>query len=633
MNIISIVGHPSSSLKEVEALLHRCGMQNALPSRRNGMTPHDIAQTLIKAHQCEPIDTVTDEATFNPLKVSPVWQGMALDLLLGNIDQPFWGWADSNTLYLLEYWRSQDPKMVFVFVYDHPRSVLKALAQAVSHSGTTVANARSALENWAAYNGALLKFYLCHPECSMLVSAEQVKSSVHAYLDQLGKKLQPSLEFNTAKLEIVDQAALEVLPPSLIPAIDLLEMTGNQSVEDWQALDVESYVIDELLLQHPQIMQLLAEIQSAASLPAITSEQQAADPMRAWAALVRHRSVVGQTMAQLARIQEQAAADLQQIQAQSQRLLADANSQGQRQIAALQQEQEKLTQTTEAFEEQLALASKLASNKTVEANELKEENDSLFRQLHTIQKQLERYHQENLTLKLAQQNATDLQRSQAQSHQLLEDSYTNAQRQISALQQEQANLIQSKEAEAKAKEQALAQVQTLQQEKAALAQAKIAADANKLQQENKLLLNQLNVVQEELERYHFENQSLKQSNKKPVKPNLYGAAERVKRQLTYRLGAQVLAHSKTLWGILLLFPALLIEFFAFKRDMKARTGEKLPPISQYADAHDAERVRQHLSYRLGQVVLLATEKPYKLPLLPFSLMSEAKVWRHERSKA
>jgi hypothetical protein len=66
---------------------------------------------------------VQTSAQLQQTQVAAVWQGMVLDLMLSNLDQPLWGWADPQAVYLLDYWKEQDPQVVFVLVYDEPQTV------------------------------------------------------------------------------------------------------------------------------------------------------------------------------------------------------------------------------------------------------------------------------------------------------------------------------------------------------------------------------------------------------------------------------------------------------------------------------------------------------------------------------
>jgi hypothetical protein len=174
MNKIVIVGHPTSGYREVEALLHQSGMRPPLPSRREGLLPQDITATLCKAHKTPPLDAVMDEGEITQIQAGPVWHGMALDLMLGNLDQELWGWADPQTLFALDYWKDLDPKLSFVLVYDEPH---RALMDGQPEAGAAAPKdgVQRRLNNWAACNGALLSFFLRNPQRCLLVHAQQVR--------------------------------------------------------------------------------------------------------------------------------------------------------------------------------------------------------------------------------------------------------------------------------------------------------------------------------------------------------------------------------------------------------------------------------------------------------------------------
>jgi len=144
------------------------------------------------------------------------------------------------------------------------------------------------------------------------------------------------------------------------------------------------------------------------------------------------------------------------------------------------------------------------------------------------------------------------------------------------------------------------------------------------EQENELLLTQLHSVQEELEKYYLENKGLKE------KKRYYGAAERVKSGLSYRLGMEIAEKSKSLSGLITLPFALRAVKKEYELE-KLKQEETLPPIESYADAYDAQRVKKHLTYELGQTTIEMMGKPFGLLRLPFALLSTRKKWRQSRA--
>jgi len=161
---------------------------------------------------------------------------------------------------------------------------------------------------------------------------------------------------------------------------------------------------------------------------------------------------------------------------------------------------------------------------------------------------------------------------------------------------------------------------------AKLIEVKNALEAQK--EENELLLQQLHHVQEELEKYYLENQRLKEQREE--KKRFYGAAERVKDELSYRLGAKMIEKSKSFFGILGLPFSLMGVRSQYKKDLKLKKVEELPPIESYADAYDAERVRAHLSYKLGETTLKTMKNPLGFMVLPFRLVGTRNRWKKDR---
>lgn len=483
MNKIILLGHPSSGLERVEALLKESGMQSAQPSKRDGLLPHHITDTLCQAHDCAPLGDAMTEDDLAPQPAGTVWHGLALDLLLGNLQQPLWGWADARSIYWLDYWAQLDPHMTFVMVYDHPISALQSSAayligDALGRMDMAVPRH---LENWQAYNGAMLRFYSRQPERCLLVNTQRARQQLADYLAQLGDKLHHS---HTLALEYSGASAQSTSVAEQHPTLALaIEQGGGsqQLLSKWFGADsaVERHLLTQLLQEHPLALQIYEELEAATTVRANHSSSQAVHPGEAWIQLIEQR----QAMAQL-------------------------------------------------------------------------------------------------TLSLYEQ--------------LLEQQ----QKHISAQSQ--------------------------------LAPAPDTSKLKNLEEENDLLLTQLHQVQEELERYYLENKDLKKNQTK-AKAKPYGAAQRIQQQLSYRLGAAMIANSHSLSGWLRMPFALRGEMKAYRAEKRAKAGQNLPPIHTYADAYDAERYRQHLSFQLGQTLLKYAKTPWGWMWMPFALVSTAKAFKKARA--
>jgi len=152
-------------------------------------------------------------------------------------------------------------------------------------------------------------------------------------------------------------------------------------------------------------------------------------------------------------------------------------------------------------------------------------------------------------------------------------------------------------------------------------------DINELKEENALLLNQLHQVQEDLERIFHENQRLKNNSFESNSRKLYGAAGRIRNDLPYKLGRKFIENSKSIKGWIYMPWQLCRVFLDFQKEKK-----DLPPVCFYADAGEAEKVKQNLSYRFGSVILNRSLLLGWITL-PFSLyktyadFKKGKVWK------
>jgi len=194
MTKIAVVGHPQSGIEGIEQLLISAGMAVAQPSRRDGMSPQEINAALVKAHGAVPVESLQSAKQLQQIQVAPVWQGMVLDLMLGNLDSRVWGWMDPQAIYLLDYWKDLDPEIVFVLAYDAPHSALTRLS--LEEAGASEQELQRRLDAWVAYNSALLHFHLRNPGRSVLVHVGQTKPLARRHLQYLSERIDLPLQFS-----------------------------------------------------------------------------------------------------------------------------------------------------------------------------------------------------------------------------------------------------------------------------------------------------------------------------------------------------------------------------------------------------------------------------------------------------
>ncbi|QDJ13139.1 hypothetical protein CEP45_04405 [Mergibacter septicus] len=150
---------------------------------------------------------------------------------------------------------------------------------------------------------------------------------------------------------------------------------------------------------------------------------------------------------------------------------------------------------------------------------------------------------------------------------------------------------------------------------------------NLLLEDNQALLNQLHLVQEKFEDLFLENKKLKSK----LNPALLGAEKRIRQQLRYRLGFQMIKSSKSILGILSMPFSLIRVYCEYKID-RMKNREKLPSISSYQDYYQAEKMKNHLSYKLGGVFLDNFKLPFKWFFLPKEIINTIRVFRKEKNK-
>ncbi|WP_141031670.1 sugar transferase [Campylobacter lanienae] len=100
------------------------------------------------------------------------------------------------------------------------------------------------------------------------------------------------------------------------------------------------------------------------------------------------------------------------------------------------------------------------------------------------------------------------------------------------------------------------------------------------------------------------------------------AKSRIKNQLTYKLGEAMIANSKSLWGYIRI-PYILSyikethqkEQKLYQEKIKANPSLKLPPLETYPDYNEAIKIKEHLSYKLGEALIDADKSKLKLGYL------------------
>ena len=146
--------------------------------------------------------------------------------------------------------------------------------------------------------------------------------------------------------------------------------------------------------------------------------------------------------------------------------------------------------------------------------------------------------------------------------------------------------------------------------------------------ENDLLLQQLLLVQEEMEQHYLENVSLK----KRYCPGMVSAVAQVKGELAYQYGSAVISSAKTVWKLFFL-PVVFWMVARRCKQEQQRQPEAMPPLSSLPDFEASEKVRKHLSYRMGSAWLGVAGRPFSIFAIPWVLLSAWLAYRRDRKAA
>lgn len=619
MNEIAILGHENSGLYQVEDVLSRCGMARPRPSKKDGLAPAEITQIICRAHG---IVEDAAESPFAQLQVGPIWNGLALDLVLANIGQSVWGWADPNTVYLLDFWRELEPRMTFVLVYDSPGRLLSGCAGGSVRSAD---DAHERINSWLAYNNAIRRFYLTHPDRCLLVHSQQVPLALESYLEQLQARVGGQLLYkdNVAWPEALPLAQLSSsLPPDLLVAleaakIEIPEISGKLGRAD-------SYLAGQVIGARPECWKLYDQLQAIANLPLEAGQNTPAiqeSALDAWVQMQGERRALELLITRLGayslEVNSRLKAQDDHIQAKEAEIQA--------QVLAIKQAQEEAQAKAEALDSTL-LELQYSHEELVRTNQALHMRESA---LHAMQSDLE------VSLQALQQSRDELHVKDEALRYVDQElrSKEEAFRQMAVTSESASRRADSYEAElalsrklAEGYKGALAEAQRkMQLLETHSAQHAAGAVDELAEAKAQLLVNQIAQLQDELERRAQENIKTIRSVSQTA-PLRRGAAERVKQDLPYRLGSLVVQHGATIslpWKV-------ARETREFWR--RQSIGEGLPPLNEFSDSHEAERVKQHLSYRLGLILVERGNRPLAWLGLPFALLKEAKKFKKDRKQ-
>jgi len=254
MNPLLIVGHPHSGLEIIEDLLLQNGMSKAQPSRSQFLNPCEISCKLLNIDKN---NLCSDSENIQQIKPTKVWDELALDLLLANMGQGLWGWSDSQSIYLLDYWKSIEPKLTFILVYNSPETILKSI---FNNKKITEEELLRTNSFWQNYNKELSSFYQNNTDRCLLLHAEEATKNTSQFISSLSTTLNLPVEFISDTL-----------------------IQSNKTDE------TNSVLAKNLIEQFPECHDTFEELQSVATIPFIDEEDQTSRIITSWNKITEQR--------------------------------------------------------------------------------------------------------------------------------------------------------------------------------------------------------------------------------------------------------------------------------------------------------------------------------------------------------
>ncbi|MFP4798145.1 protein HyaE [Pasteurella multocida] len=572
MKKVIIIGHKQSNYQDVEKVFQCYGMNPPLPSKREKMSPIEIGHVLNK---------VLPSLEHTPKNVS---------LLSNKKSKIKKGSSSKNKSH-----KHTKTKAIQTTssIWDNLSLDLMLANIEQNFWGWSDPNAIQILDYWANLDPNIhFVFVYDKPENLFQYYSleEAIKLDKHTVqekfeewqtynekiLTYFNKYKDRSVLLNTQQLQNTKKTSLSEIykhisapdalvkklsEPSLNKEMEIIEV--NQELSHQEECPLSHFIVSQIIKNSPTVTQVYEELQSHADLPYISEQKLVNDTdfaFLAWKDMIQKQIDTNQYQyekeLELNTIKEHQLETNKKYQLAEQELLEK-----QKEIEQIKDENEKVKSEKVKLNEHVQSTHKMLSEKEKEIACIKNEN-------------------------------------------------------ISAQEE-----IQEKFQEANKRKQELEQELKAISDKKALLEAENSQKtqlSESLENENKALLEQIQFIQEELEKLYLDNQTLK------AKPRLYGAADRIKNQLTYRLGYKIQKHGKSLFGIIFLPFILFFTYLGFKREMKKYEWNTLPPIHEYEDVHEANRIKSHLSYKLGVIFLQEINNPFKWLTLPYKLIKEGK---------
>lgn len=405
MKIILTCGHPDSGYETVHTALVAAGVGDGQASSQDAMSIPELYAALYKAHGHD----MSGAKTSDPIAPGDAWQKLACDLFRSNASQNTWGWADAQTVWMLDYWHDFDPLIRFVLVYS---SLEFAVSHAFKNKTISPADFDIFIASWVKYSAEILRFYNRHSDRCLLVNIHATMQYPEKWLAKIAEAFGVTLAtpILTAKTDGVAGSAVAMcLANGLVENCDeamslFRELESSASFEN----DAVSILVPEYLVAWQEYASLPSQLENARSVATATAsranilQEKLEKTMREIAlaedqveALIvekkDHANLQTEWQAKTDAIakslaeQKQIASDLHEQNQQ----LANEGDEKRLQLAEHRRQLDQLTEQVESSRQALALGQSTMDPLQASNAELLQENDLLRFQLDCVQEELE----------------------------------------------------------------------------------------------------------------------------------------------------------------------------------------------------------------------------------------------------
>lgn len=522
--------------------------------------PNDSYTHKLNYHQVTNTMDKILSRSINSIANSKLADNIMVDFLLANLDVENWGWESEKNLSTLEYWQQLEPDVRFILVFDHPKKIFNKLQA----DQITVTVIEDTINEWIIYHQEMLNIIKLYDDKSILVEGDCAVQNI------VNLNKQVSNLARTLKLKSSWQINTKSTPNSKTVPVE-----GDVVTE---------LVSKEILYKYPEAIRIFNELLVKASMKC---------------SLPIHKNKNNEL--------EELIVSLNYLRSKENFEKYKLENEGlSKNICKLENNNKKLAQGLDSFKHEAEAKNQALTQKLYQTQNILEEYNS---KVNEYEQQLALIKEELNKEKQKSKNDEEFIKARVRGETISK----NEGDRDNANSQEDKELIIN---------------DLLKEDEVPKQKLESKNNHHDYAYENEMLHSHLHKVQEELEKYYLENQKLKIANtneQRESKTTLYyGAADRIKQDLPYRLGSTMVSRSKNPKDFATLPLALVKEYRDFKNSLNTHS---LPDIELYHDKHEAEKVKKHLSYRLGSLVTEKTSSPRQAITLPFLLMKEVRKFK------